>query len=53
VNHFNNQPSMVVQSSAGTTFQCVDARGDEAMMGTPGGDFAEFLMGLMAWENER
>jgi hypothetical protein len=44
---------MTTQQSTATTFQCVDARGDDSVMGTPGGDFAEFVIGLMAWENLR
>jgi hypothetical protein len=31
-------------------FQCADARGDDSR--TPGGDFAELLVGLKALENE-
>eukprot|EP00883_Tetradesmus_obliquus_P002707 jgi/Sobl393_1/12911/SZX61149.1 len=35
--------------SRGTSFSCIDARGDTAILGTPGGDFGELVAGIMAW----
>jgi hypothetical protein len=31
-----------------TTYECVDARGDNPMLGTPGGDLAEVMAATMA-----
>uniref|UniRef100_A0A383VS50 Uncharacterized protein n=1 Tax=Tetradesmus obliquus TaxID=3088 RepID=A0A383VS50_TETOB len=50
--HFGDQlsqPPLKFASSTGTTFACVDARGDGAELGTPGGDLAELVSGIMAW----
>ncbi|WIA11147.1 hypothetical protein OEZ85_011288 [Tetradesmus obliquus] len=35
--------------SRGTSFSCIDARGDTAILGAPGGDFGELVAGVMAW----
>jgi hypothetical protein len=34
-----------------STLSCVDARSDDPVIGTPGGDLAEFAMGLFAYNN--
>jgi hypothetical protein len=47
--HFNNQPpGFPMTDVRRTTFSCVDARGDEAMLGTPGGDLSELMNAAMA-----
>lgn len=32
-----------------TSFSCVDARGDQQMQGTPGGDLADIVTAAIAW----
>jgi hypothetical protein len=44
--HLNNQGVLTSGSSRGT-WSCVDGRGDEPQLGTPGGDMGEFIIGLL------
>jgi hypothetical protein len=47
--HFDwdmNTPIFEYASNTKTTFSCVDARSSHPILGTPGGDFAEFAIGL-------
>lgn len=47
--HFQNQPPSLRMVDARTsTFSCVDARGDDPMLGTPGGDLSEIMNAAMA-----
>ncbi|WIA35483.1 hypothetical protein OEZ86_003914 [Tetradesmus obliquus] len=50
--HFADQlthPSLQLANSTRSTFSCIDARGDAALLGTPGGDFGELVAAIMAW----
>jgi hypothetical protein len=47
--HFDNQPpGFAMTDVRHTPFSCVDARGDEPMLGTPGGDLSEAMNAAMA-----
>ena len=46
--HFRNQPSLTMVNVKQATYSCVDARADEPMLGTPGGDLAEAMNAAMA-----
>jgi hypothetical protein len=46
--HFENQPYPFPMVSARRhSFECVDARGQNPMLGTPGGDLAEAMAAAM------
>lgn len=48
--HFRNQPpGFRMVDARSTTFQCVDARGDDPMLGTPGGDLSEIMNVVLAF----
>ena len=46
--HFTNQPAYSMVDVKHHSFSCVDARGEEPMIGTPGGDLAEAMNVAMA-----
>lgn len=41
----------VLVSAAASSFACIDGRSNNPVLGTPGGDFGEFLMGLSEIEH--
>lgn len=48
--HVNNQlGSVAYLSNSKTTLSCVDARSDDPILGTPGGDLAEFLGAVVVY----
>jgi hypothetical protein len=47
--HFTNQPGPFPMADVTRhSFECVDARGEQPMLGTPGGDLAELMAAAMA-----
>jgi len=46
ISHLGTFGSFVWQEVDGSSFSCVDGRGTNPEIGTPGGDFSEFLLGL-------
>eukprot|EP00775_Hariotina_reticulata_P012281 gene12281-12417_t len=48
-NHLIQQPPFRTVDHRQFTFSCVDARGEEPMLGTPGGDLAEVMVAAMAY----
>jgi hypothetical protein len=47
--HFTNQPGPFPMANVTRhSFECVDARGEQPMLGTPGGDLAELMAAAMA-----
>jgi hypothetical protein len=49
--HFSYSDDFVYVSDTESTFACVDARRDNVVLGTPGGDFGELVVAIRAYTN--
>lgn len=46
--HFDDQPRATMTDVRHSMYSCVDARGEDPMLGTPGGDLAEIVAATQA-----